>query len=366
AALLLITLAVAPAWAQPQKKWNVVATTFPAWDWLRQVLGADAEQVNLVLLQESGADLHNFQPSVQDIVTVSTADLFVYIGGPSDNWVKDALAQATNPDMQVVNLMETLGEDVKVEVSVEGMQAGAHAHDDDDHDHEAEVHDEHDHEAEAHGEHEHEAETHNDHQHEAEVHGDHEHDHDHGDETTHAHSHNDEHIWLSLTNAQKLTQALADALSRLDAQRGSVWQQNARQYIEELARLDQQYHKALDPLPDKTLLFGDRFPFRYLMDDYGIRYYAAFSGCSAESEASFETVAFLAGKVNELNLPVVLTIDGSDGRIAQAVVSASGTTPGVDTLNAMQTITRQDIEAGASYLHIMQQNLQVLEKALKP
>lgn len=353
ALLLLLSTCVSPALAQEPARITVVATTFPLYDWTRQVLGERGEAVSLHLLQDAGVDLHNFQPTVEDMVQVSGADVFIYVGGPSDHWVKDALAEAVNPRQIPLNLMEALGDQVKQDVTVEGMQESDHHHDHD-HNHDDDHHHDHDHD-------------HDDHDHEHDEDHDHDHDHDHEDAqpVARVHNHADEHIWLSLRNAQVLVAAIRDALMKADPDHRETYTANAAAYIEQLKNLDAQYQQLLDTKEQKVLLFGDRFPFRYLMDDYGLTYYAAFAGCSAETEASFETIAFLSGKVDSLSLKAVMKLDGSDGRIAEAVVRTSDSrSQTVMTLNAMQSVSREDIKNGASYLSIMEDNLKILDQAL--
>ena len=325
--------------APAQKKVSIVATIYPQYDWLKNVLGDRLDAVNLKLLIKNGTDLHSYKPSAQDIAAIASADMVVYVGGESDEWIEKAL-KATPKDGRVqVNLMEALGDRVKEEEVVEGMQA------------EEEHHHEHGEEAEEH-EHEH-------HEH-AEEH-EHEH-HEHAEAPE-----NDEHIWLSLKNAELLVMNLADALSKVDTAHATEYHMNAALYIAKISALDAQYRAATDSAALKTILFGDRFPFRYLVDDYGIKYFAAFVGCSAESEASFETVAFLAGKMDSLALPAIFTIDGSNGKIARAILDASKKskeTP-VLTLNSMQSVTDAQMQSGTDYLSIMQSNLEVLKKAIK-
>jgi zinc transport system substrate-binding protein len=280
--------------------------------------------------------------------------------------------------MVAVNLLKALGEDAVMDVTVEGMQEGAHAHDHgDEHDEEHADHDDHNHEGEPPEEHAAHADEHDDHDHEGETpeehaahadeHDDHDHDdHDDHDHAGHAHNHEDEHIWLSLRNAQKLSRVMAMELAFLDPDNAAQYLNNQKAYAEKLAALDAMYQQAVDAAPNKTLLFGDRFPFRYLVEDYGLAYYAAFSGCSAETEASFETVAFLAKKTDELKLPAVLSLDGSDGKLAQAVLNASAdANRSVLVLDAMQTVNAQMVEEGTTYLGIMEKNLDVLKEALK-
>ena len=322
--------------APAQKKVSIVATIYPQYDWLKNILGDRLDAVDLKLLVKNGTDLHSYKPSAQDIAAIASADMVVYVGGESDEWIEKAL-KATPKDGRVqVNLMEALGDRVKEEEVVEGMQA------------EEEHHHEHGEEAEEH-EHEH---------------------HEHAEEHEHEHAEapeNDEHIWLSLKNAELLVMNLADALSKVDTAHATEYHMNAALYIAKISALDAQYRAATDNASLKTILFGDRFPFRYLVDDYGIKYFAAFVGCSAESEASFETVAFLAGKMDSLALPAIFTIDGSNGKIARAILDASKKskdTP-VLSLNSMQSVTDAQMQSGVDYLSIMQSNLEVLKKAIK-
>lgn len=307
------------------KNISVVTTIFPIYDWVREIVG-DAENIEITLLLDNGVDLHSYQPTAQDIMKVATCDAFAYVGGESDAWVKDALAESVNPDMVVVNLVDALGEDVRTEETVEGTE---HDHGDEDHEHEEDGHD-----------------------HEDEV---------------------DEHVWLSLRNAEKLVVTLAKALGEVDPDNADNYAANAEAYVGRLAALDAEYAAARADADFDTLLFGDRFPFRYLTEDYGLKYYAAFSGCSAESEASFETIAFLAGKVDELGLTTVLTIEGGSGQatqqvhqgVAETIVqNTRGKDAKVLVMDSMQGTTGADVQSGATYLGAMEKNLEVLKQAL--
>lgn len=312
--------------APAQKKVSIVATIYPQYDWLKNVLGDRLDAVNLKLLIKNGTDLHSYKPSAQDIAAIASADMVVYVGGESDEWIEKALKATPKEGRVQVNLMEALGDRVKEEEIVEGMQA------------EEEHHHEHGEEAE---EHEH---------------------HEHGEEAE-----NDEHIWLSLKNAEILVRALANAIAKVDSTNATEYHMNAALYVAKISALDAQYRAATDSAHFKTILFGDRFPFRYLVDDYGIKYFAAFVGCSAESEASFETVAFLAGKMDSLALPAIFAIDGSNGKIARAILDASKKSKetSVLTLNSMQSVTDAQMQSGMDYISIMQSNLEVLKKAIK-
>ena len=324
------------------KKISVVATIYPQYDWLKNVIGERADAVDLKLLIKNGTDLHSYKPSAQDIATIAKADLVVYVGGESDEWIEKALEATPKEGRIALNLMKALGDRVKEEEVVEGMQTEEHHHE---HGEEAEEH-EHEH-------HEHDkvtepAEATSEHHHHEEV-------------------ENDEHIWLSLKNAWILVNALAQSLSKVDSANSSIYTANAAIYNTKLSELDKEFATATSDASQKTVLFGDRFPFRYLVDDYGIKYYAAFVGCSAESEASFETVTFLAGKMDSLQLPAIFTIDGSNGKIARAILEASKNSKNAQvlTLNSMQSVTDEQIKAGVDYLSIMRDNLEVLKKALK-
>ena len=312
--VLFLSLCPVSGLAEEAGKIRVVTTIFPIYDWVREIAG-DTGNTEITLLLDSGVDLHSFQPSAQDILKVATCDLFIYVGGESDEWAEDALAEAVNPDMVVISLVEALGENAKAEEIVEGMEA--------------------------------------------------EEEEEEGEEGEEEEPEIDEHVWLSLRNAQVFTSAIADALAQKDPANADSYRANAEAYGAKLAALDAAYAGAVDSAAHKTLLFGDRFPFRYLTDDYGLAYYAAFAGCSAETEASFETVIFLAKKTDELQLPAVLTIEGKDHRIAETIISSTADkNRKLLTLNSMQGTTANDIEQGATYLKIMEDNLAVLKEAL--
>jgi len=313
------------------KKFSVVCTIFPEYDWIRQLVGDKKDNYEITYLLDKGVDLHSYQPTAEDIAKIANCDLFVYVGGESDGWVDDALKESKNDKMQVVNLLETLGKNVKPEEVVEGMQ------EEDEHDHDHEDKDK-------------------DHDHE-----DADHDHHHEEETEY-----DEHVWLSLRNATALVNTLAEKLQTIDPENKDYYAGTAADYTAKLGDLDSRYLATIKKAKVKTVLFGDRFPFRYLVDDYGLKYYAAFVGCSAETEASFETVAFLAKKTDDLKLKSVLVIENSDQKIAKKIVETTkDKNQNIVVLNSMQSITNEDIANGATYLSIMESNLKALASALK-
>lgn len=293
-------------------KKSIVCTTFPQYDWIANILGNKAGSFELTLLLNNGTDLHSYQPSIKDIAKISTCDLFIYVGGESDEWVENVLASAKNKNMLVVNMMEALGENVYEEELIEGMQ-GEEEEDED------------------------------------------------GEEGPEY----DEHIWLSLRNAALLTQTLSQNIQKLDSKNVGEYKKNTEAFISKLNALDAQYSKAVAGAKYNTLLYADRFPFRYLTEDYGIKYYAAFIGCSAESEASFETIKFLSDKLKQLELPAVLTLEKSDKKIAKTVIEASGKkNVKILEMDSIQSVTQKEIKAGKNYLNTMEKNLETLKAAL--
>ncbi|MCR5122309.1 MAG: zinc ABC transporter substrate-binding protein [Ruminococcus sp.] len=481
------------------KKLSVVCTIFPEYDWVREIVGDNAN-VELTYLLDNGVDLHSYQPTAADIAKISSCDLFVCVGGESDEWVEGALAEAANKDMRVVNLMEVMGDKAKVEELKEGMQGHDHDHE---HEHaeieESDIKDRElsdfagswqslyplleageleeyvkDH-AEEHGEPEDEVREElakkwgcdltavsvdgskieftfadgsnksgeykytgftpvladdgdihavryqyeavsgdspkyvvfNDHGHEpakarhfhiyygdgadiesalagftynpffipAGLSGEEALDvlsgHDHGKSEEHEHEHEegeaeyDEHVWLSLKNAEVLCAQIESDLASLDPAGADGYKANLDAYVSKLDSLDSDFKTLIESAGDTTLIFGDRFPFRYLVDDYGIDYYAAFVGCSAETEASFETIAFLAGKADELGSDTIYTIENSDGRIAQSIIGATKAKDmNIAVLNSVQSVSKEQIAAGTTYLSLMQQNYDTMKADL--
>ena len=321
---------------------RIVATTFPIYDWTREVLGEKLAETDLVLLQQSGVDLHSYSPSAADLRSVAACDLFVFVGGESDEWTERALAQKGNPCRRVLNLVKTLGSAAKEEKVVEGMEHEHHHEHAEKHDHD-EDHD-HDHAKK--------------HDHDEDDNHDEDHDEDHDEHEI------DEHVWLSLRHAATLVKAIAAELAVVDPANAATYSANAAAYCKRLAALDRDYAAAVKGAKRKTILVADRFPFRYLADDYGLTYYAAFAGCSAESEASFKTVAFLAKKVDELNLPVILVIEGVQHKIAETVRrTAKAGTQRILALDSLQS-TGGEAAKTTRYLDVMTKNLQVLKAAL--
>jgi zinc transport system substrate-binding protein len=299
---------------------KIVTTIYPEYDWVMNILGDNPAGAEVILLTDNGVDLHSYQPTAEDIMNITTSDVFVYVGGESDEWAEDTI-MSSGENLVAVNLLEALGDSAKEEEVIEGMEAEEHEHED--------------------GE-------------EAE-------DHEHEEDPEY-----DEHVWLSLRNASALVDSIEAAIAEADPANADTYAANANAYKEKLAALDAEYEKAVSSAPVKTLLFGDRFPFRYMTDDYGIDYYAAFVGCSAETEASFETVTFLANKLDELGLKSVMTIEGSNQKLANTIIKTSSSgDQQILTLDSIQSVTADDIANGNDYLAKMTNNLEVLKEALK-
>ena len=289
--------------AKNNSKLKVVGIIFPEYDWVREIT-KDVDNIDLTLVVDKTIDLHSFQPSMDDIVAITSADLLIYSGGESEEWIIDALESKRNDSMVVLNLLEILGDNARLEETIEGMESS-----------------------------EEELEY-------------------------------DEHVWLSLKNASLFVNSIKDALISLDSNNKDKYITNANSYIEKLNKLDSEYKAVIQEGNTKTLLFGDRFPFLYFVKDYGLSYYAAFKGCSAQSEASFETIVFLAKKVDELNLSVILTIEGNNSSIAETIKNNTrDKNQKILALNSIQSISL-DLASTASYLKIMEENLSIIQEAV--
>ncbi len=314
--LLLLSGCASPgtAGSEDSGKIRAVATIFPEYDFLRQIGG---DHLELTMLLKPGAESHSFEPTPADMITVSQSDLFVYVGGDSDAWVETILESVDVSEKEIVTLMDCV--ETVAEEDVEGMETHGHAHDHEDEDPTA-----------ADGDHE-EAEQ-------------------------------DEHVWTSPRNAVRIVEKLRDALIAVDPENAGDYTQNAADYIDRLNRLDQEFQETVDTAKRHTILLGDRFPFRYLADAYGLDYYAAFPGCSSESEASAKTIAFLIDKVKEEKIPVVFSIELSNEKMTDSICEATGATK--LQLHSCHNVTRDDFEQGITYLDLMERNVQALKEAL--
>jgi len=287
---------------------SVVCTIFPEYDWVKQIVGENNQNIKITYLLDNGVDLHSYQPTAQDMIKISECDLFIYAGGESDKWVEDALEDTKNSSMQVISLLDTMGSSAKEEELKEGMECEEENEDDE-------------------------------------------------EETEY-----DEHVWLSLKNAKFLCGEIESKLELIDPENADSYRANLESYTEKLDSLDLEFEQTLKNADTKTLLFGDRFPFRYFTDDYGLDYYAAFAGCSAETEASFDTIAFLAEKVDELSLENIFIVENSDGKIAKTIIqNTKNKNAQILTLNSLQSVSSKD---NKTYLSVMTENLETIKKAL--
>ena len=304
----VMLLGLVPGCSAPAEKARVqvVTTCFAVYDWTRAVVG-EAEGVSVTWLMDSGVDPHSFQPSMEDLTKVSACDLFVFVGGESDGWTADAVAEAKNENQVALSLLDALGDAAVAEEEVPGAEP----------------------------------------------------------ETEEEAGALDEHIWMSLRNADVCVAAIAAALREIDPENSDLYAANAEAYRAELAALDREYEDAVANAALRTILVADRFPFRYLAEDYGLEYYAAFSGCSAETEASFQTVTGLADTVDTLGLPVILVTENGTGDIAETISENTHQAPVIRTLDSLQTVTADIAAEGVTYLSIMKQNLTVLKEALE-
>ena len=291
-----------------EEKIEIVATVFPIYDWVREIIGQDSG-FDITLLADSGVDFHSFQPSAEDVLKINKSDIFLYIGGISDQWVEEVVKDSKNDEMKSLSMVSALGDMIKMV--------------DEDEEH--------------HHEHEHA-----------------------GDEEI------DEHVWLSLKNAQFCVKDICTLLSEAYPERKEDFNENAETYLDKLRKLDGEYETAVAESAGKRVLFGDRFPFRYMMDDYHITYFAAFPGCSSENEASFEKVISLANKADQLKIKNLIAIEDSKQDICNSIIeNTKEKNQSVVTMDSMQSIGKDDIEEGATYLDVMEKNLQALKKALE-
>lgn len=289
---------------------SIVCTIFPEYDWVREIMGSAEDNADITCLLTGSTDLHSYQPTAEDIMKISSCDLLIYVGGESDVWIDDVIKEAANKDMRTLSLMDVMGDTAKEEEVKEGMQA-----------------------EEEEGEEE-----------EPEY---------------------DEHVWLSVRNAETLCGRIAGELQAIDADNADEYSENLKNYTVKLKELDYEFDVMAKTAESRTLIFADRFPFRYLTDDYGLDYYAAFAGCSAESDASFETITFLAAKADELGADTLYTIENSDGRIAQSVAdNTKSKEMKTVSLDSMQSVSQERIDSGETYLSIMQSNLEVIKADL--
>ena len=286
-------------------KIKVVSAIFASYDFARQIGGNVAD---ITMLLKPGVESHSYEPSPKDIITVQECDVFIYVGGENDAWVDNILESMDTSDMTIIKMIDLV--DKYEEEAVEGMDG-----------------------------------------------------HEHTDECEHDHSEWDEHVWTSPVNAIKICKALTEAFVKNDKANKAVYEENSDRYIEELKKLDETFRKIVGTADRKVVVFGDRFPLRYFVEEYNLEYYAAFPGCSSETEASAATVAFLIDKVKEEEIPVVFKIELSSDSMANTIAEGSGAK--VLTFNTCHNVTSEEFEKGENYITLMYRNANALKEAIQ-
>ena len=301
--------------AQDDGRISVVTTIFPQYDFVRQIAG---DSVDLKMLLKPGEETHSYEPTPQDIIAIQNSDIFIYVGGENNAWVEDILDSMPDAGMRTLKLIDCV--DTVEEEHVEGMQEQpGHSHEEEEY---------------------------------------------HGDETEEAHSVHeiDEHVWTSPVNASAIVDEIKELLAQTDPENRQRYEENAEAYEAELAALDAAFREVVDNAGRRLVIFGDRFPFRYFADEYGLDYYAAFPGCASDTEPSAAVMAFLINKVAEEKVPAVLKMELSNENIANAIAEATGTE--VRTFYSCHNLTAEEFESGETYLSMMQKNVETLKEVL--
>lgn len=289
---------------------TVITTAFPSYDFARTIAG---DQANVRMLLSPGAEAHSFEPTPKDMIDIQNCDLFIYAGGENEAWVTDMISSLEMDEDKVIAMLDVVHP--LCEEIVEGMESG-HSHDHDDSC-----------------------------------------DHDHQDTQGY-----DEHVWTSPKNAALIAEAIAKAMGYIDPANASLYSSRYEKYEKQLMELDARFRALVSGAERHTLVFADRFPVRYFTEEYGLEYFAAFPGCSADTEPSAATIAFLIDKVKEENIPVVFSIELSNGRLAAAIAEATGAK--VLTFTSCHNLTKEEFDSGATYISLMENNLLNLQEAL--
>lgn len=304
---------------QEINKKRIVVTSFPQYDFARAVAG---DKVDIQMLIKPGVETHSYEPTPDDIQKIQNADLFIYTGGENDEWVEGILDSISTSNLQTLKLEECVNLIEEDEtVGLEGVNTHSHDHEYE----EGEEHDKHNHSST-------------------------------GIEY-------DEHIWTSPINAIKIVEKINEVLDKLDEQNANTFDENAQKYISEIKDIDSQFRDIVSNAKRNTLVFGDRFPFKYFVEEYGIEYKAAFPGCSDEMEPSAETISYLVNFIKKENIPVVLYLELSNQKVADTLARETGTK--TMCLNSAQNVSQQDFDKGVTYISIMKDNIKTLKAALQ-
>ena len=299
---LLSILLIGCGKKEQEKKYSIVVTNFPCYDFARAIV-KDSDEFDIKMLLKPGSEIHDFDPTPQDIIDIENSDLFIYVGGESDTWVDSVISDLDKDKTKAIKLMDVVP--LFVEETKEGMEV---------------------------------------------------------DEYEEDHEEYDEHIWTSPKNAIKIIEGLSEIISQIDKENSDLYIENAKNYTEELKRIDIEIREIVNNSNNKLLIFGDRFPFRYFVEEYGLNYYAAFNGCSEASEASAKTIAFLVDKIKTNNINYILKIELSSEKIAIALKNE--TNKEIRTLNSAHNISQKDFDSGITYVDIMKDNIKVLKEVL--
>lgn len=292
-------------------KIKIVTTSFSAYDWTRNILGDELNDTELTLLSDNGVDMHSYQPTADDIINIQSSDLIIVVGGSSDEWVLKSVKNAKK-NIKIINMLDLLGENVLYN---------------------------------------------NESNHEHNSHADHNHKND---------DLPDEHVWLSLKNSILFSNEIFKALSEINSNSATVYQENFNAYKDRLSSLDSKYRNYFDSTNNKSIIIADRFPFRYLIADYSLHYLALFEGCSAESDATIDSILNLSKQIDSNGLNYVFIIEGSNEKTAKAVIEhTKSKTQEILVLNSLQSVTKKDIKNGLSYYSVMEENLSLIYKSLK-
>ena len=345
-------------------KLKVAVTLFPYYDFVRQIAG---DQVDLQMVIPAGMDSHSFEPTPADIRTIQHADVLISNGGTMEHWLEDTLSALDTSNMTIVTMMDYV--DTVEEEIVEGMEDAGHDHDHahshaaaDDHDHSHETPEEHAAHAQEADDHDHSGETPEEHAAHAQEADDHDHsdyvDHDGHEEAIEY----DEHIWTSPVNAMKLVDVIGETLAEADPAHAEVFRQGAADYKKELEEIDAGFREVSRNRKRNMIVMGDKFPFRYLADEYQLDYRAAFSGCSSDTEPSAKTIAYLIDKVKEEQIPTVYYLELSSHRVSEIIGEETGAEPLL--LHSCHNVTRAQFDAGITYAGLMRQNIENLRKGI--
>ena len=298
--LLIIILLVGCTKTNEEKKINIIATSFPGYDFARAIT-KNVEDVNVTMLLKPGTEMHDFEPTPKDIINIEKSDMFIYVGGESDEWVEKILKKINPKKTKVIKLMDQV--EIKIEENVEGME--------DEHENEKEY---------------------------------------------------DEHVWTSPINAIKIIENIEKVIEKLDKINKKQYEKNAGEYINKLNDIDKLIRQIVNNSKRKEIIFGDRFPLRYFTDEYNLNYYAAFKGCSEQTEASAKTIAFLINKVKEDDIPAVFHIELSNKTLVEEI--SKQTKAKVLEFHSAHNISKEDFKKGITYIDIMNKNAKALKEAL--